>query len=105
MIPSKNTDPIYYELDLHNYQNYIYYLQNIASWKWKDHRLELIEIPIGLVEVLQSNGFTIEKILDSEPYDIAEKLGMDPYVGEIIYKETEKAINKINSDLIFFDNK
>jgi hypothetical protein len=42
--------------------------------------------------------------LDSEPYDIAEKLGIDPYVGEIIYKETEKVINKINSDLIFYNN-
>jgi hypothetical protein len=38
-----------------NYQN----LQNIA--KWKDPRLELVEIPKGLIEVLQNSGFTIEK--------------------------------------------
>jgi hypothetical protein len=62
MMPSKNTDPIYYELNLHNYHNYHYYLQNIAaSLKCKDHRLELVEIPKGLIEVLQNNGFTIEK--------------------------------------------
>jgi hypothetical protein len=103
MMPSKNIDPIYYELNLHNYHNYHHYRQNIASWKWKDQRLELIEIPKGIVEILQINGFTVEKILDSEPSDIAEKLGIDPYVGEIIYKETEKAINKINSDLIFYN--
>ena len=101
MMPSKNIDPIYYELNLHNFQDYLHYLQNIA--KWKDHRLEYLEIPKGIVEILQINGFTIEKILDSEPYDIAEKLGIDPYIGEIIYKETEKAINKINSDLIFYN--
>ncbi len=101
MIPSKNTDPIYYELDLHNYQNYLHYLQNIA--KRKDYRLNLIEIPKGIVEILQTNDFTIEKILDSEPYDIAEKLGIDPHVGEIIFRETNRAITKINSDLVFYN--
>jgi hypothetical protein len=53
-----------------------------------------------LIEVLQNAGFTIEKILDSEPSDIAEKLGVDPYVGKIIFKEAEKAVSKINPDLL-----
>jgi hypothetical protein len=35
---------------------------NIAPWK--DQRLELIDIPKGLIEVLQNTGFTVEKILD-----------------------------------------
>ena len=69
-------------------------LQDVA--KWKDPRLELIEIPKGLIEVLQNSGFTIEKILDSEPSEIAKELGIDSYVGEIIHKETSKTINKIN---------
>ena len=69
-------------------------LQDVA--KWKDPRLELIEIPKGLIEVLQNSGFTMEKILDSEPSVIAEELGIDSYVGEIIFKETSKTINKIN---------
>jgi len=43
----------------HNFQN------NIA--KWKDPRLELVEIPRGLIEVLQNAGFTIEKIVDMNP--------------------------------------
>ncbi|HJU59174.1 MAG TPA: hypothetical protein VJ583_05455 [Nitrososphaeraceae archaeon] len=74
--PSKNTDPIYYNLNLHNYHNYHHhYLQNIA--KWKDQRLEFVEIPKGLIEVLQNAGFTIEKIQDSCPSEIAEKLGID----------------------------
>ena len=54
IIPSKNTDPIYYNLNLHNYHNYHHYLQNIA--KWKDQRLESVEIPKGLIEVLQNAG-------------------------------------------------
>ena len=74
--------------NLHNFQN------NIA--KWKDPRLELVEIPRGLIEVLQNAGLTIEKIVDSEPSDIAEELGIDSYLGEIIHKETSKTISKIN---------
>ncbi len=74
---------------------------NIAEWK--DQRLELIEIPKGLVEILQNAGFTIEKILDSEPSEIAEKLGIDSYVGEIVFKETTKAISKINPDLLLIN--
>ena len=37
-------------------------LMNIAPWK--NQRLELIDIPKGLIEVLQNTGFTVEKILD-----------------------------------------
>ena len=72
----------------------VYTFSNIA--KWKDPRLELVEIPKGLIELLQNAGFTIENILDSEPSKISEILGIDSYVGEIIYKETSKTISKIN---------
>jgi hypothetical protein len=65
----------------------------------KDDRLELIEIPKGLIEILQNSGFTIEKILKDEPSHIAEILGIDVYVGEIIYNETKKASsNVVNSN-------
>ena len=64
---------------------------------WKDERLDYLDIPQGLVEVLQLHGFTIEMILDSEPYDIAEKLGLDPYIGEIIFRETTRAITDFKS--------
>ena len=99
IIPPK-TDPIYHNLHLHNYHNH-YHLQNIA--KRKDQRIELVEIPKGLIEILQDTGFTIEKILDSEPSEIAEKLGIDSYVGEIIFKETTKAISKINPNLLLIN--
>jgi hypothetical protein len=95
------------KIDQYNYN--IHYLLNNNNYyncnieKWKDQRLELIEIPKGLIEILQNTGFTIEKILDSEPSIIAEKLGIDPYIGEIIFRETNKAITKINPDLIFFN--
>jgi len=79
-------------------------LDNIKIAKWKDPRLELVEIPKGLIEVLENAGFTIEKILDSEPSDIAEKLGIDSYVAEIIHKETQKTISNINPPDILLVN-
>ena len=57
----------------------------------KDERLELVDISNGLIDILQNAGFTIEKILDNSPSHIAETLGIDVYVGEIIYNETKKA--------------
>ena len=56
----------------------------------KDERLALVEISKGLIELLQDAGFTIEKILENHPSRIAEILGIDVYVGEIIYNETKK---------------
>ncbi|MDF2738533.1 MAG: hypothetical protein K0S93_2394 [Nitrososphaeraceae archaeon] len=71
-------------------------LQQSPSLKiatWKDERLEHLDISKGLVEVLQTNGFTVEKILEYGPSQIAEKLGIDDYVAQIIFNETTKAIN------------
>ena len=66
----------------------------------KDDRLELIEIPKGLIEILQEAGFTVETILESGPSHIAETLGIESYVGEIIYKETKKASTNIKSKFL-----
>ena len=74
-------------------------LMNIA--KWKDERLELIEIPKGLIENLQNAGFTIEKVLDCGPSHIAEILKIDDYMGELIYYETKTATRNIISNSNF----
>jgi hypothetical protein len=74
-------------------------LMNIAEWK--DERLELIEIPKGLIEILQDSGFTVEKILDCGPSHIAEILGIDDYIGELVYQETKKATRNLFLVLIF----
>ena len=55
----------------------------------KDERLSLVNIPNGLVESLNDAGFTIEIILNSRPSDIAQILGIDDYVAQIIYQETK----------------
>lgn len=56
----------------------------------KDERLDYLDIPKGLVEILQTNGFTVEKILECGPLQIAEILGIDPYVAQIIFNATTK---------------
>ena len=52
-----------------------------------DKRLESINIPKGLVDALNNAGFTIDIILNSRPSDIAQILGIDDYVAQIIYQE------------------
>ena len=74
IIPPKDSDPIYYELNLHNYHDYLRYLQNIVNKKWKDMRLELVDISKGLIEVLQNTGFTIEMILEYGPSKNCRKI-------------------------------
>jgi hypothetical protein len=54
-----------------------------------DERLSFVNIPKGLVESLNNAGFTIEMILNSKPAVIAEILGIDDYVAQIIYQESK----------------
>ncbi len=62
-----------------------------------DERLELVELSKGLRQILQVAGFTVEKILENGPSQIAETLGIDVYIGEIIYNETKKSTSNVNS--------
>ena len=55
-----------------------------------DNRISLIKISRGLKDALNNAGFTIESILDNEPSKIAQDLGIDEYVGKIIFTETKK---------------
>jgi hypothetical protein len=63
-----------------------YSSQNLT--KWKDQRLDFRDSK-RLIEILQNTGFTIEKILDSEPSVIADRLGIDSYFGELIKKRNK----------------
>ena len=55
--------------------------------KRKDERLEYLNIPKGLIELLQINDLTIERILEYGPSKIAEILGMDNYLAQKIFNE------------------
>ena len=54
-----------------------------------DERINNLKIPKGLIESLNNAGFTIEMILNSRPSDIAQILGIDDYVAQLIYQETK----------------
>ncbi len=53
--------------------------------------------PIGLKDVLNNAGFTIESILNNDASKIAQDLGIDEYVGQIIFKETKRKFESLNS--------
>ena len=68
---------------------------------WRDHRLDYLDIPKALVEILQIHGFTIEMILEYGPSKIVENLGIDDYVAQIIFSETTKNTSDIISNYNF----
>jgi hypothetical protein len=68
---------------------------------WKDERLEHLDIPKGLIELLQVNGLTVERILEYGPSQIAEILGTDDHVAQIIFSETIENTSNIISKYNF----
>jgi|GEM_PF-1493157 len=70
----------------------------------KDERLEYLNIPKGLIELLQVNGFTVEKILEYGSSNIAEKLGIDEYVAQIIFNETNSKKTTVSTNNITSNN-
>lgn len=70
---------------------------NIYTNMKNDYRIDHITIPIGLKDVLNNAGFTIESILNNDPSRIAQALGIDEYVGQIILKETKRKFENLKS--------
>ena len=68
-----------------------------------DHDIDTLEIAAGLKEALVNNGLNVESILNFGPAQIASILGIDVYVGKIIFDETEKAVN--NNDGLMLQQK
>ncbi|MFB5600535.1 MAG: hypothetical protein ACE5SW_09945 [Nitrososphaeraceae archaeon] len=55
-----------------------------------DDKINCLQISIGLKDALIKRGFTIDSILNTDPAEIAEKLRIDKYVGQIIFEEAKK---------------
>ncbi|MGZ5485813.1 MAG: hypothetical protein ACXWFB_07885 [Nitrososphaeraceae archaeon] len=64
---------------------------------WKDERLEHLGISRDLIEILQINGFTIERILEYGPSQIAKIIGIDDFFAQIIFNKTttKRLINEL----------
>lgn len=67
-----------------------------------DDRIEQITIPIGLKDILNNAGFTIESILNNDPSKIAQDLGIDEYIGQIIQRKREENSKMVNLFNIIF---
>ena len=67
-----------------------------------DDRIEHITIPIGLKDILNNAGFTIESILNNDPSKIAQDLGIDEYIGQIIQRKREEHSKMVNLFNIIF---
>lgn len=65
---------------------------------WKDERLEHLDISRDLIEILQINGFTIERILEYGPSQIAKIIGIDDFFAQIIFNKTKKKIKKLQQN-------
>ena len=56
-------------------------------------QINSLDIADGLKEVLIKNGFTLEVLLNTSSSEIAEFLGIDEYVAEIICTAAKKSSN------------
>jgi hypothetical protein len=61
-----------------------------------DERVKNLNLSKGLIESLNNAGFTLEMIINSHPSDIAQILGIDDYVAQIIYQETKYYYYQMN---------
>jgi hypothetical protein len=71
---------------------------------WKDERLEQLDISNDLIEILLINGFTVERILEYGPSQIAKIIGIDDFFAQIIFNKTTKK-QKNNKMIQDFTNK
>lgn len=56
-------------------------------------QINSLDIADGLKELLIKNGFTLEALLNTSSSEIAEFLGIDKYVAEIICTAAKKSSN------------
>ena len=56
-------------------------------------QINSLDIADGLKELLIKNGFTLEVLLNTSSFEIAEFLGIDQYIAEIICTAARKSSN------------
>ncbi len=69
-----------------NYNNTYNYYDKVA--------INSLDIADGLKELLIKYGFTLEELLNMSPSELAESLGIDKYIAQII----ESAAAKLSND-------
>ena len=55
--------------------------------------IQLLELADGIKDALVNSGFiTIKSILRSTASDISHKVGVDPYIAQIIFQEAKRVV-------------
>jgi hypothetical protein len=70
-------------------------LQNIKQRQNTINFVNQLDLPAGLREMLIIRGFTLDLLLNMQPIDLAETLGIDRDVAEIVIHVAKKHINAL----------
>jgi hypothetical protein len=71
-----------------------------------DSDVNLLELADGIKDVLDNAGFsTIKSILECSTPDISNRIGVDQYVGQIIFEEAKRVTKEMTKELAVPDEK
>lgn len=72
-------------------------LQTIKQRQDTINFVNQLDLPTGLRELLIIRGFTLDLLLNMRPIDLAETLGIDRDVAEIVIHAAKKHINALHN--------
>jgi hypothetical protein len=71
-----------------------------------DSDVNLLELADGIKDVLDNAGFsTIKSILECSTSDISNRIGVDQYVGQIIFEEAKRVTKEMTKEPAVPDEK
>jgi hypothetical protein len=71
-----------------------------------DSDVNLLELADGIKDVLDNAGFsTIKSILECSTPDISNRIGVDQYVGQIIFEEAKRVTKEMTKEPAVPDEK
>ena len=89
----KNITPYSYSL-LHNQSSKTYYNNHNNTYIYPDYvTINSLDIADGLKELLNKYGFTLNELLNMPSSELAEFIGIDKYVAQIIGNAATKLSN------------
>lgn len=72
-------------------------LQNLKQQENSINFVNQLDIPAGLRELIIIHGFTLDLLLNMQPLELAETLGIDKDVAKIIIHAAKKHTNTIHN--------
>ena len=69
-------------------------LQSIKQRQVSIDFINQLDMPAGLKELIINHGFTLDLLLNIQPTDLAETVGIDKDVAKIITEATKRYMNQ-----------